>query len=312
MKTVTRVWIGAGVFLVNTLCRVPSLQHGAWGEALLLFAALVLVPLLLDLLQDPADDAVNVGLLGEARRLQFGASLSLVLAYALPPGFFPALMAFPWAGVLLLLAATGLRRVSRRGPRSLASLCRDAGLIYAAVGAAWLLADRLGWRPLGFDPAIVLLTAVHFHYAGLLLPVLTGWALKVSGPAPRLSLVGAGVIAGVPAVAVGITSTQLRLNPLIEVAATALMALAGFGVAALHVRLATQTRWPPGTRMLWLAAGLSLGAGMALALLYGTRHFFHPFPWLDLPWMRALHGSLNALGFGLCGALGWFRVGKNM
>jgi YndJ-like protein len=299
------------VFGVNTLRSVPDLRHGAWGEALLLFAALVLVPLLLDLLREPADDALNIRLLGEARRLQFGAALSLVLAYGLHPGLFAALAAFPWAGVLLLLAATGLRRVSRRGLGPLASLCRDAGLIYAAVGAAWLMADRLGWRPLGFDPAIVLLTAVHFHYAGLLLPVLTGRALKVSDPARRFSLIGAGTIAGVPAVAVGITATQLRLNPQIEVAATALMALGGFGVAALHVRLATQTRWPSGARALWLVAGLSLGAGMTLALLYGVRHFFHPFPWLDLPWMRALHGSLNALGFGLCGVAGWHRVGKN-
>lgn len=303
---------GSGVFLLNSVYRVPYLQHAAWAEALLLLAALVIVPLLLDMLPESVDDSATTRILEWARRLQFGAALSLVFAYSRPAGLVSTLAALPWAGVLLLLAATGARRILRRGPRPVAAGCSAAGLIYAAVGAAWLLADRLGLQPLGFDPAIVLLTAVHFHYAGLLLPVLTGRALAVSAPDSRGTLTGWGVIAGVPAVAVGITATQLRLALPLELMATALMALAGFGVAALHLGLAGQRRWPAGVRSLWWMAGLSLGAGMSLALLYGVRHFFHPFPWLDLPWMRALHGSLNALGFGLCGVAGWHRVGKNV
>jgi YndJ-like protein len=311
VKTRTRVLLGAGVFLVTSILRVPHLQHSAWGEALLLFAALVLAPMLLDLVGDSADDAGSARLLSAAQRGQFGAALCLVAAYGLPAGFRATLAALPWACVLLLLAATGVRRVSRRAVRPLGNGCRDAGLIYAAVGAAWLMADRLGLRPLGFDPSIVLLTAVHFHYAGLLLPVLAALALGESGTARDHRFIGAGVIAGVPAVAVGITATQLRLNPYIEVAATLLMAVSGFAVAVLHLRLALQTRRPWMARALWLGAGLSLGAGMSLALLYGVRYFFHPFPWLDVPWMRALHGSLNALGFGFCGVLGWRLVGKN-
>lgn len=307
-----RAWLGAGVFLVDAVARVPSLQHGAWGESLLLFAALVIAPLLLPLLREPADDAWNRRCLGWAEQLQFAAALGLMLAYQRPPGAFAVLAALPWAGVLLLLALMGLRRVLRPEGRQLPIACGAAGLIYAAVGAAWLLADRWGARPLDFDPVIVSLTAVHFHYAGLLLPVLAGRALEVSGSVGRFRFVGWSAIAGVPAVAIGITATQLRGPRPIELGATVLMAAAGFGVAFLHVRLAIQSRWAPGVRLCWLAAGLCLGAGMTLAFLYGTRFFFHPFPWLDLPWMRALHGSLNALGFGFCGVLGWFRVGKNM
>ena len=28
-------------------------------------------------------------------------------------------------------------------------------------------------------------------------------------------------------------------------------------------------------------------------------------PWLDVPWMRAVHGTVNAVGFGLGGVLAW-------
>jgi hypothetical protein len=207
---------------------------------------------------------------------------------------------------LVSLAAIGVFRVVRRGLGSLPLLCRDAGLIYAAVGAAWLLADRLGLRPLGFDPAIVLLTAVHFHYAGWLLPIITGLALGNSKPSWFHPVVGWTVIAAVPGVAIGITVSQLGFGPGVETTAALLMALGGTGVAAIHVRLALEGRWPVGLRCLWMAAASSLLAGMLLAALYGARNFFHPWPWLDLPWMRALHGSVNALGFGFCGLLGWW------
>jgi hypothetical protein len=58
-------------------------------------------------------------------------------------------------------------------------------------------------------------------------------------------------------------------------------------------------------QVLWVVAGLSLLFGMGLALLYAARGQMLPLPWLDIPWMRALHGTANALGFALCGALGW-------
>ncbi|MEO7798037.1 MAG: YndJ family transporter [Opitutaceae bacterium] len=310
MKTRTQVLIGAGVFGAYALRAVPDLRHGAWGEALLLFAAGVLVPIVLDLLPDKRDDALTARWLTFVRRLQFAAVLSLLFAYLLPPGIFASLAAVPWACVLVILALVGGRRVLSRGLNPVSLLCRDLGLMYAAIGAVWLLSDRLGFRPLGFDPAIVLLTAVHFHYAGLLLPVLTGLALAAMEPKRLFSFIGLGVIAGVPAVAIGITATQLRLDPRIELGATLVMALSGLCVAMLYLRLAMQARWPAGARVLWLTAGLSLAAGMVLAVLYGVRYFFHPFPWVDLPWMRALHGSANALGFGLCGVLGWRFCGE--
>lgn len=54
-----------------------------------------------------------------------------------------------------------------------------------------------------------------------------------------------------------------------------------------------------------MVAGVSLFFGMLLAGLYATRAFALPLPWLDIAWMRALHGTANALGFGLCGTLAW-------
>jgi hypothetical protein len=308
MATSTRVTVGALVFAGTVFFRVPNFYHAAWAEALLMLAALVIVPLVHDLVADDADGLLERRLLTAATRLQLPAALLLVFAYAGGPDGRMALRAGPWACVLLLLAAVGVRRIVRRGRRPLAFLCRDAGLVYASVGAVWLMADRFGLRPLGFDAAIVLLTAVHFHFAGLVVPVLGGLAMVRFGTSRIAGLTGLAVILGVPAVAVGISASQLGLDPRVEVVAVLLMVAGGIGLAGLHLRLALRAGETAAARCFWGIAGFSLGAGMWLAALYGVRHFFHPWPWLDLPRMRAVHGSLNALGFGFCGVIGWWLV----
>jgi hypothetical protein len=177
--------------------------------------------------------------------------------------------------------------------------------VFFAVGGAWVAADRLGASPLGFGTDIVQLTAVHFHYAGLALPVLTGCVLR-EFPRTRLaSLAGLGVLAGVPLVAVGITGTQLGWSYLIEVFAAAVLGFSGILVAFFQVRLAIKSNWPRASRIFWAVASLSLAFGMTLAVLYGIRSLTVPLPWLAIPWMRALHGTSNAIGFCLCAAIGW-------
>jgi hypothetical protein len=57
-------------------------------------------------------------------------------------------------------------------------------------------------------------------------------------------------------------------------------------------------------------AAVSLAASMLFSALYGSR-FFLPLSWLDLPWMRALHGTANALGFGLVGVVAWSAAGPS-
>lgn len=177
------------------------------------------------------------------------------------------------------------------------------------VGAAWAVSDRLGFRPLDFPTVIVLLTAVHFHYAGFVLPVVTGLAAARTG-GPAATLASLGVVAGVPLVAVGITATQLGFGPWIEALAAWTVAAAGALVAWLHLRLATRPRYPPLARVLWTVAAVSLLASMGLAALYGSRFHLSQVRWLDIAWMQALHGAANAFGFALAALLGWWLVAR--
>lgn len=296
-------WVGGTVWLAAVAWLRPSLFEGNWTVALLLLSPLVLVPLGLRLAWcfEPADAATL--LLWLAARLQLPTALAFAIAFALPEGALAALLTLPWLGTTAVIAAAGIARMWGRPSRRPEALCRDAGLVYLVVGGGWAVLARWGVRPLGFEGIIVLLTAVHFHHAGFVLPLVTGWAGQaVGGRQARVATTG--VVSGVPLVAAGITATQLGLGPWLECMAACWTALAGLLAAGLLSRLSVQPVWPVGVRILWLVAAVSLAGSMVLAALYGCR-FQAPMSWLDIPWMRALHGTTNALGFGLGGLLAW-------
>lgn len=298
-------FVGGVIWLVILVWLHPLPFQTEWATMLLLLPPLVLAPvgLRLAILSDRNISAF--GLLLLSSQLQFPSALLLAIAFLPPPGLLAAALSLPWFITTALIALSGLVRIRQRGLKSWENLCIDAGLVYLVIGSGWTVLSRWGMRPLDFEPVIVLLTAIHFHYAGFLLPIFTGLAAqKLKGALSRFAVFG--VIAGVPLVAAGITATQLGFGTWLESFAALVLAGAGFITAWLHLRLAVQKRWSFAVRALWSFAALSLAFSMVLAVLYGLRFYF-PLAWLDIPWMRALHGTANALGFGLAGALAWNR-----
>lgn len=296
-----RVCFGVAIWWAMLAIMHPTPFDTGWAQALLLLVPLVILPIGL---QRVAADLPSRWLRVE-NALQLPTALLLGVAYLLPPGPMAAGLALPWLGTTGVIALCGLTLLLRSG-RTMSEICLAAGLIFISVGGAWAVADRLGFRPLEFDPVIVLLTAIHFHYAGFTLPLVTGLAMRhVRGWLANLT--GAAVIVGVPVVALGITTTHQGVGPGLECFAACTLALAGTLAALLHIRLVVQPGRPALVRGLWTLAALSLLFSMALAALYGSR-FYLPVAWLDIPWMRALHGTANAIGFGLAAIVAWSLV----
>jgi hypothetical protein len=309
MKPVLKTWIGAAAWLAFVVARNPRPADDGWTHALLVFAALVLAPLALEIFAGDGETMEMSGRFLLAQRVQLPAALMLATACLLPAGTMAGLLALPWLGVTGFLAWVGLHRMRRGGlRRSMAGLCADVALMYGLVGGIWTLADRVGSTPLGFDRPIVALTAVHFHYAGWLLPLFAGLVCREMWMSRLASRAAVGVVLGVPMVALGITFTQLGWGATIEAAAGCGLALAGMAVAILQVRFALDSSEATRARVLLAIAGISLFLGMTFAALYAVRAFTVPISGLGLPQMRLVHGSLNAIGFGLCGVLGWRLV----
>lgn len=264
-----------------------------WVELLVLLGAMVLVPLAM---------RQSGSLKTKAERWAVILSTwALLLAYLQEPGFRAALLALPWVLVSVWLLGQAFQNLLL-SPLTLVDKVQFAAYLYFPIGPLAAFSDRLGWAPLDFSPVIILLTAAHFHYAGFLLPWILENLLRQKEPSSWQRWVAWAVLLGIPAVAVGITSAQFGVDPWLETMAATLMALGGLGVAIWHAGLALE----PGQfwlqRLGKLGLFLCLSTGMILALLYGWRHYF-PSSFLSIPWMYALHGTMNTLGVGVFGIL---------
>ncbi|MFC6756660.1 MULTISPECIES: YndJ family protein [Haloarcula] len=285
----TAVWVGA--VLAGTLGTVPRA---------LALAPLVLVPLGVGM----AGRAPFPGLAGQCLRaavwlqpvgaLGFTASLALAV-----DGTTAATLAAPWLLVTGLLGLAALVRTLDRGGLALPETAIDAGLAYVSVGAVALLLYHLN-TTFWFGSTIILLTAVHFHYAGFVLPVVTG----LTGRSGHLDSTRWQALVGVILLGPAIIAVGISFSPLVEV-----VAVGGFTVAVAlfgwYVLVCIAPTRPRGQAVLLGASAVALPVSMALALGYGVSTFSGLDLGLDIATMVALHGSLNAFGFALGGLVGW-------
>lgn len=268
-------------------------------ERALALAPLVLVPLALrtaviGAFQVPANRFTTTAIW-----LQPVGALLFAVSLVVPsPTPLAAALATPWLVVTGLLGLAALARTLRGGLR-LPETAIDAGFAYVSVGAIALLLAHLDLT-FWFDRVIIRLTAVHFHYAGFVLPVAAGLTGRHLGDHSRGFRTAVGVILVGPAlIAVGIA-----FSPLVEVVAVSAftVAVAAFGVVVLSRVIPT---CPQLQGLLLGIAAVALPISMALALGYGVSTFTGRSLGLTISTMVALHGSLNAFGFGLCATLGW-------
>lgn len=274
-------------------------------ELYVALALLVLVPLGLGLVATPGRSggtplAYRLAVVG-----QLPTAVVAVAALASPVGSPGAVvLVLPWLGLTGAVAAFGLWRLGSRGPRPgpLPELAIDAALLYVPVGAVALLLHAAGIS-LRFRPIVVLLTGVHYHYAGFVLPLVTGLAGRVLAGSDgafgddRPGRVGAAttlvIVVNLALIALGIT-----FSPLVEVIAVALFAVAVAGFAVLILRyVVPQVPRVPGA--LLAVASLAIVATMALAVAYGYSAFPATGELLSIGEMIRWHGSLNAFGFAL-------------
>jgi hypothetical protein len=299
--------LGALIWILLLATPLPIDSSLAPIARLLLLAVLTITPLALPLAAPPAP-ARYARLAHRAAVLtQPLAAALVVVALYQPSGPTAALLAATWLLPTGMAALAGLLRLLARRNARAEELCIDAGLIYLPVGAVWLLLNRLALNPLGFGDTIVLLTAVHFHYAGFAAPILAGLlGRRIASARPRawplFRLVGAGVIAGIALVAAGITLA--RYMPLVEVAAAHLLAASLLGLAGLALNVGQPALATRPARALLATSAASLVVTMIFAASYALGQYLGT-PIVGIPRMVQVHGWLNAAGFALCGLLAW-------
>lgn len=278
-------------------------------ERLLMLAVLAFVPLALSLAATADEDGTAFRY---AISLQPVGAALIVVSFFLRTSVVAGATTLIWMLTTFFIALFGLSRLWQRWKLSrsifpLEELCIDAGLAYVVVGSGWLLLSRLGLNPMNFSDTIVLLTAVHFHYAGFAAPILTGLAGRKikAGIVRKFYLAAAtGIIAGPPLVAAGIT-----LSRAVEVFSAVTLALSLFVLAMLTMFIIAPAMKPL-PRLLLILSAMSVVVTMIFACLYAFGRFAG-IETVSIPLMAEIHGVSNALGFVLCGLLAWAIVKAN-
>jgi len=270
----------------------PDFLLTHWEGALVVFAALVLMPLGLSLLGLPQGWPYAL------------VATGLGAGYVLYPATEGAWLALPYLLLAAWLTVDAATKLLIFKNFSRPEVLRVFALGYWTTGAGWVVCFLAGIGPLGFDATITGLTAAHFHVAGFVLTVAVRCLFQENPNLPNRLLAWAALL-GMPLVAAGITASQMGLSPLLEQVSGGFFAAFAVGVAAQHVVLFFQKkRHPVQSRWCWAVAAACLLAGAALASLYAMR-FSLPVVWVNILNMKVWHGTLNALGFGWLTLLGW-------
>jgi hypothetical protein len=298
--------VGGFVWLLLFLIRIGDSPETALMQRIVLLGILVIVPLALSLV--PASESRDEGSLLYRLALlsQPFAAIGGMVSFLLEPGVPAAVLAFLWFCETALIAVFGLQRLSRPELRSAAEASINAGLVFVPVAGVWLVVHRLGIQPLGYGETIILLTAVHFHFAAYAAPILAGLAgrrlSQHQGVSRVFKLAPIGIIGGTPLVAAGIS-----FSPALALVGTVMIAVGLVLLAILVIGwILPSIESIPG-RVLLVVSSVSCLPAMALACAYAYSIVFHKLI-IDIPQMAMTHGVANAFGFSLCGLVGWCLV----
>jgi hypothetical protein len=289
------VFTGLAAWLGFMAWRWPQPQGVDWIVAMLLFSPLVLMPMAVPLADTwPGPGRGWSGL---------ACGFALIMSFFLPFGKPAAVLVLPWLGLRALIAMSAGIQFWRRRVFSPHEWCLLMAEALPVVGASWLFVYRLGWNVFGFDALTVLLTAAHFHHAAFTLPLLAGWAARQR--ADRVSKFACiAILIGVLEVPAGITYAHFYKGLWLEMFGVIVLVSGAIALGVHQVRLMSDARLSKVTRLTLIVSGFSLIAAMLLAGAYGLRAVF-PESTPPMPQMWAIHGTLNAVGFGLLGICAW-------
>ena len=297
--------ISAAAGVVVWLLLLPTSTSDARETELIhkvvFFGMLVVVPLGLSLVS--TDEHASSSLYRLAVLVQPVAALPAIASFFFKTGPLAAALSSTWLILSLLVALFGLMRFKSRGLYPVEESSVDAGLVYLVVAGVWLVVYRLGIQPFDYGETIILLTVIHFHFAGFAAPILAGMGGRVLAtrkhPQAMFRVSVFAIVAAMPLVAAGIT-----FSPWLGLIGTLLLST---GLVLLAVLVAGWVSPAIGSllsRLLLVFGALCSCAAMVLACLYSyslaTKTLI-----INIPTMALTHGLLNAFGFVACSLLAW-------
>lgn len=282
------IWLKISVILAMAYGLNVHPTYPSWAVVMVLVATFLLVPI------GYQQFTYRYNFLFKTNKIlawHLPTTLLLAFSFILEKGIMAGLLALPYFLWCLTIVIRALFPIQF----SLKYLCGIVTWGFLTNAATWLVFDRFNFQPFDFSPWIVLLTGAHFHYAGFALMASLSLLLCDNPTNILIKITIWSVIMGVVLTALGITTTQLGFPHFIETIAAVWMALSGVLSGFVFIKFGLKEKGH--TQKLWILGGFCLLLGMILAFCYAIRPIY-PLSILTIPFMQAVHGSLNALGFG--------------
>jgi hypothetical protein len=297
---------GFAAWLLLLLTTTSDSHETELIHKIVFFALLVIVPLGLSLVS-VGEQRLSTALYRTAVLVQPVAAVITITSFFFEKGLLSAALSAAWLILCGFIALFGLSRFSSRGLYPLYESCIDAGLLYAVVAGGWLIVYRLGVQPFDYGETIILLTVIHFHFAGFAAPIIAGLTGKLLAmtkhpPGRIYTFIVFALVAAMPLVAAGIT-----FSPWLGLIGTLLLSAGLVLLAVLTIGRVLPAVPFLGARLLLLIAALSICTAMVLACLYAYSLVAHVLI-LRIPTMAMTHGLLNAFGFATCSLVAWSTI----
>lgn len=296
---------GAAIWSAIAIASYFNWIHLNVVELLFLLAPWVIVPAALAL--TPARTKYYpIGVFRSQRWLFSVAAALCTVSFVCPAGIASAFLAGCWLAICLCTGWGGINRLLTFRAQSFLEFCVAVSECYIAVGGIWLVMSRAGLHPAGFQEPIVLLTAVHFHFAGFLSSIFAyltlGWLQSTKWVKP-LRIIFLGTLLGP-----GLLGISFLISPKLQLIAAILIVIGQCGLAAGMARTSVTIASGVSSVLLMLAA-----ASVATAMIYAAIWALGEYPlqpMTDLSHMERIHGALNSIGFGAIGLWGWMKFQK--
>ena len=295
---------GVVVWLITLLLTTSDSEQTELIHKVVFWAVLVIVPLGLSVVAP--DERRESALYKLVVLVQPVAALLTIASFFFEKGVLSAVLASAWLVLNVLIALLGFLRLTSRRFHRIEELSIAAGLLYLPVAGAWLVVYRLGIQPFGYGEMIILLTVVHFHFAGFATPIIAGMSGRfLAGrnyPHRVLTAVVLAIVAAMPLVAAGIT-----FSPWIGFVGALLLTTGVVLLAVLTVGWVRPAINSVAWRILLLIGAIASCVALVLACLYAYSLATHTLI-LTIPTMALTHGLLNAFGFVTCSLVAWSQI----
>ncbi|WP_458120648.1 YndJ family transporter [Paenibacillus sp. Z6-24] len=271
-------------------------------EKFLLFAAFVIVPLVVLLLKYDQKNTHQRMIYTAMKWFQFPAAL-LALAsvmsskvWGLEGTAVPGTLSLGWLLLTLLLCLYGIANIAIHKGK-IAEIAIGAGLVYFFIGGIWFTLYQYQWTLFQANPDTHALSSVHFHFSSAIVPIFIGmlgrimtkkswypWVVVIDIIGPVL--IAIGMIFSKPIEYIGVTLFACNIAIYTTYLLTYLKRNALYKKAAFFLVLSC----------------LAFYTVVVISMFYPLLKNRFALTILDF---IPIYGALHAFGFVLCGLIGW-------